>query len=59
MRQREYTIIVYRNIASMSENHDWVAVDDSTYGGEPTDPVGYGKTAREAIENLMERLELE
>jgi len=35
---------------------DWVAVT-SEYGGEWTDPVGYGETAEAAIEDLLAQLE--
>jgi len=35
---------------------DWSAIDDRTYGGEPSDPIGYGATEQEAIEALTEQL---
>lgn len=35
---------------------DWLAVDDDTYGGEPSDPIGFGATEREAIADLLTRL---
>lgn len=34
---------------------DWSAVSDSYEGG---DPIGYGRTQQEAIDNLFELLEL-
>jgi hypothetical protein len=37
-------------------NCDWIAVDDETYGGEPSDPIGYGATEEEAIADLLEQL---
>lgn len=36
---------------------DWSAVDDDTYGGEPSDPIGWGKTEQEAIDDLMAQIE--
>lgn len=36
---------------------DWSAVDDSTYGGEPGEPIGYGATEQEAIADLLEQLD--
>lgn len=38
---------------------DWCAVDDSTYGGDETDPIGYGATEQEAIDNLIEQIEMQ
>ena len=32
---------------------DWSAIDDSTYGGEPNDPIGYGPTREKAILDLI------
>jgi hypothetical protein len=37
-------------------NFDWAAVDTSTYGGDPEDPVGFGKTKEEAIQDLLEQI---
>lgn len=34
---------------------DWSAIDDSTYDGEGC-PVGRGRTEREAIDDLIERI---
>ena len=31
---------------------DWCAYDDSTFGGDPRDPVGWGETEQEAIDDL-------
>lgn len=36
---------------------DWTAIDDETYGGEPSDPIGRGATEKEAIDDLLEQLE--
>jgi hypothetical protein len=36
---------------------DWSAIDDSTYDGQESDPIGYGATEREAILNLLEMIE--
>lgn len=36
---------------------DWIAYDDDTYGGEPGDPVGRGRTEREAVEDFLERVD--
>lgn len=35
---------------------DWSAVDDQTYDGSPSDPVGTGATEQEAIDDLMEKI---
>ena len=32
---------------------DWSAIDDSTYGGEPNDRIGYGPTREAAILDLI------
>lgn len=32
-------------------------MDDSTYGGEPGEPIGYGATEQEAIADLLEQLD--
>jgi len=32
---------------------DWSAIDDSTYGGEPNDRIGYGPTREKAILDLI------
>jgi hypothetical protein len=32
---------------------DWSAIDDSTYGGEPNDKIGYGSTREWAILDLI------
>lgn len=36
---------------------DWSAIDYDTYGGEPSDPIGYGKTEAEAIADLEGQIE--
>jgi hypothetical protein len=41
----------------MDIDHDWCAYDDQTYGGEPTDPIGYGRTPAAAIEDLIWRID--
>lgn len=38
-------------------NCDWVAIDDETYDGQPSDPIGHGATEQEAIADLLEQLE--
>jgi hypothetical protein len=53
---RIYKIDAHRNIGAMDADHEWCAYDDLTYCGEETDPVGYGRTPREAIENLLDLL---
>jgi hypothetical protein len=40
-----------------TRTHDWLATDDETYGGEPSDPIGYGATEIEAIRDLLEKIE--
>jgi hypothetical protein len=39
-------------------NVDWSAIDDSTYGGDPSDPIGRGPTEADAIADLLEEIEL-
>lgn len=36
-----------------TNSHDWSAYDDSTYGGEPNDCIGYGPTREAAILDLL------
>jgi hypothetical protein len=36
---------------------DWSAVDDDTYSGGETQPIGFGATEAEAIADLMSQLE--
>jgi hypothetical protein len=38
-------------------NHDWSAWDDDTYDGTPGQPLGWGKTERAAIDDLLEQIE--
>lgn len=37
---------------------DWSAIDDSTYDGQDTDPIGHGPTRIAAILQLIEQCEL-
>lgn len=37
--------------------YDWTAIDESTYDGSPGQPVGYGSTEEEAIQDLKEKME--
>ena len=37
---------------------DWSAIDDSTYDGQTTDPIGHGPTRTAAILQLIEQCEL-
>jgi hypothetical protein len=50
-----YKIIVNFNASSPHKSWDWCAVTDD-YDGQEDDPIGYGSTALEAIEILMEQL---
>jgi hypothetical protein len=50
-----YKIIVSFNPSSPHKSWDWCAVTDD-YDGQEDDPIGYGSTALEAIEILMEQL---
>jgi hypothetical protein len=43
------------NPSSPHNSWDWCAVTDD-YDGQEHDPIGYGATALEAIEILMEQL---
>lgn len=36
---------------------DWSAVNDRTYDGSESDPIGRGATELEAIVNLLEQIE--
>ena len=40
-----------------TNTHDWIAVDDETYGGEESDIVGYGASAVDALNDLLARLD--
>jgi hypothetical protein len=51
----EYKIIVRFNIHSLHKSWDWCAITDD-YDGQETDPIGYGETAAEAVEVLLEQL---
>ena len=39
-------------------SHDWCAVEDQTYDGQETDPIGYGETEFDAIRALIDQLEM-
>ena len=36
---------------------DWSAIDADTYDGSPSDPIGYGTTEQEAIDDLLSQIE--
>ena len=36
---------------------DWSAVDADSYDGSPSDPIGYGATEQEAIDDLLSQIE--
>lgn len=36
---------------------DWCAVDDETYDGDGSHPIGYGRTETAAIADLMNEIE--
>jgi DnaJ-class molecular chaperone len=38
---------------------DWTAYDDDTYDGSIGQPLGYGKTERDAIDDLLEQMDCE
>lgn len=40
-----------------TKTHDWSAIDDETYSGDESDPVGYGSTEIEAIRDLLDQIE--
>jgi hypothetical protein len=54
---RIYMISVSRPVGAMDIEHDWCAFDDLTYCGESTDSIGYGRTPRAAIEDLMQQID--
>jgi len=35
---------------------DWAAIDDRSYGGDPSDPIGRGATEQEAIDDLLDQV---
>ena len=45
-------ITVHYAVPVGERSHDWTAVRDSY---EPDDPIGYGASEAEAVEDLMER----
>ena len=49
-------IATYDPPAIPSNCCDWTAIDDSTYGGESGDPIGYGPTREVAILDLINHL---
>jgi hypothetical protein len=51
----DYKIIVSYNVSSLHKSWDWCAVTDD-YDGQEHGPIGYGSTALEAIEILMDQL---
>ena len=59
MTKRSINIYTYRNLASYDAGHDWAAIDYDVDQDSPEARVGYGKTPREAINNLLDALELE
>lgn len=34
-------------------NFDWCAYDDETYSGEEGEPIGFGETEEDAIDDLL------
>lgn len=38
-------------------DYDWSAVDDQTYDGDPSQPIGRGRTEWAAIDDLMEQMD--
>lgn len=59
MTKQEMNIHVYYNLASYDAGHDWAAIDYDVDQDSPEARVGYGKTAREAINDLLDALEIE
>lgn len=45
----------YRPAPVPTRDQDWIAVFDSSH--EPGDPIGYGSTEQEAIDDLMSQVE--
>lgn len=35
---------------------DWAAWDDSSYEGDPSDPLGYGACEADAIDDLLDQI---
>jgi len=50
-------IVTHHEPAALVPACRWCAYDDSTYGGEETDAIGWGETEAEAVADLMEQLE--
>lgn len=38
-------------------DHDWCAYDDDTYDGSPGQPIGWGETEQDAIDDLKDQLD--
>jgi CRISPR/Cas system-associated exonuclease Cas4 (RecB family) len=57
MTKYEMNIHVYRNLASYDEGHDWAAIDYDVDQDTPEARVGYGKTLREAVEDLLDQID--
>lgn len=51
-------IVTYDPPAIPTDCFDWTAIDDHTYGGEPTDKRGFGPTRAAAILDLIDALDL-
>lgn len=49
--------VVYVAPPIPTNSHDWCAINDDTYEGYATDPIGYGPTADAAIADLMQQIE--
>lgn len=47
----------YLNPPIPTNQYDWIAYDDSTYGGEESDVVGYGGSEIAAIRALLDNIE--
>lgn len=59
MSQRTMQIVTHYDPKPIPDRRfDWSAYDDRTYGGEPGEPVGFGTTEQEAIEDLMGLVDL-
>ena len=47
----------YNPVPDQDPNWNWSAYDGETYDGSPGQPVGYGKTEADAIDDLLECME--
>jgi hypothetical protein len=50
-------VVVHEVTPIPDRRFDWCCYDDDTYDGTPGQPIGYGATREEAINNFLAELE--